>query len=113
MQTRNLLLILLTSLAAITLSAQSGKVRGRVMDSTGSVMPGVRVKLPHGDKVVKETSSTTTGEFGIAAEPGDYRLEIPAPDFAPYSEKLKVIPDMPPQSITMLLATSSHNVVVT
>ena len=113
MQTRNLLLILLTLLAAITLSAQSGKVRGRVMDSTGSVMPGIRVKLSQGDKVVKETSSTTTGEFEIAAEPGDYRLEITAPDFAPYAEMVKVMPDMRPLSITMLLAPFSQNVEVT
>src|SRR5437667_11793795 len=113
MQTRNLLLILLTLLAAITLSAQSGKVRGRVMDSTGSVMPGIRVKLSQGDKVVKETSSTTTGEFEIAAEPGDYRLEITAPDFAPYAGMVKVMPDMRPLSITMLLAPFSQNVEVT
>src|SRR5436309_7296289 len=113
MQTRNLHLILLTLLAAITLSAQSGRIRGRVMDSTGSVMPGVRVKLSQGDKVVNETSSTATGEFEIAAEPGDYRLEITAPDFDPHTEMVKVTPDMRPLSITMLLAQISQNVEVT
>src|SRR5881409_3837059 len=113
MQKRNLLTILLTLLAAITLLAQSGKVRGRVLDSTGSVMPGVRVKLAQGDKVVKETSSTGTGEFEIAAEPGDYRLEITAPDFDPYTQMVKVMPDMRPLSITMVLAQISQNVDVT
>src|SRR5262249_3320431 len=113
MQTRNLLTILLMVLASITLLAQSGRVQGRVMDSTGSVMPGVRVKLSQGDRVVKETATTGTGEFEIAAEPGDYRLEITAPDFDAYTETVKVMPDMRPLSITMLLAQVSQNVEVT
>ena len=50
---RSRLALLLAVLAATTLFGQSGKIKGRVMDSTGSVMPGVQIKLYQGDRVVR------------------------------------------------------------
>src|SRR5438093_13389413 len=110
---RSRLALLLTVLAATTLLAQSGKIKGRVMDSTGSVMPGVQIKLYQGDQLVKEATSTGTGEFELSADPGDYKLEIAAPDFDTYTEMVKVTPDMGPLSITMSLAQIAQNVEVT
>src|SRR3989442_15995709 len=104
MRMRNLLAAILTLLTATTIFAQSGKVAGRVMDSSGSVMPGVQIKLYQGDKVVKQGTSSSSGEFEIAAGPGDYKLEITAPDFDTYTEIVKVTPDLRPLSITMALA---------
>ena len=57
MRMRNLLAAILTLLTATTIFAQSGKVTGRVMDSSGSVMPGVQIKLYQGDKVIKEAKA--------------------------------------------------------
>src|SRR6059036_318983 len=105
--------LLLTLLAATTIFGQSAKIKGLLLDSTGSVMPGVQIKLYQNDKVVKEGTSSGTGEFEIAAEPGDYKLELATPDFDTYTEVVKVTPDMGPLSITMELAQIAQNVEVT
>jgi hypothetical protein len=83
------------------------------MDSTGSIMPGVQVKVYQGDSVVKEGVTNDTGEFEIAVNPGDYKLEIAAPDFNTYTEMVRVTPDSPPLSVTMQLAVIAQNVEVT
>jgi hypothetical protein len=116
MRMRNLPAILLPVFilfVAASLFAQSAKVTGRVLDSTGSVMPGVRIKLYRGDKVVKEGASSPNGDFEIAADPGDYKLEVIAPDFDTYTEMVKVTPEMGPLSVTMSLAQITQNVEVT
>src|SRR5262245_46504971 len=114
MRMRNLLsLLLLTLLVAAATFAQSAKIKGRVMDGSGSVMPAVQVKLYQGDQVVKEGVTTETGDFEIAVNPGDYKLEIVAPDFNTYTEMVKVTPEMGPLAVTMELATIAQNVEVT
>src|SRR5213594_1744840 len=110
---RNSLALLLTLLAVTTIYGQSAKIKGRVLDSSGSVMPGVQIKLYQNDKIVKEGTSTGTGEFEIPAEPGDYKLELAAPDFDTYTEMVKVTSDMGPLSITMSLAQIVQDVEVT
>ena len=113
MRMRNLLSLLLTLLVASATFAQSAKIKGRVMDGSGSVMPAVQVKLYQGDQVVKEGVTSETGEFDIAVNPGDYKLEIAAPDFNTYTEMVKVTSDMGPLAVTMELATIAQNVEVT
>src|SRR5438552_17146122 len=110
MRMRNLPALLFSLLAATVVFAQSGKVAGRVMDSSGSVMPGVQIKLYQGDRVVKQGTSGSSGEFEIAAAPGDYKLEITAPDFDTYTEMVKVSPELRPLSITLALAQLAQNV---
>src|SRR5262249_40423100 len=105
MRMRNLLTLLLTLLVASATFAQSAKVKGRVMDGSGSVMPGVQVKIYQGDKVVTEGLTDAMGDFELPANPGDYKLEVTAPDFNSFSEMLKVTPDMTPLAVTMELAT--------
>src|SRR4029453_8594413 len=104
MRMRNLLTLLLTLLITSATFAQSSKVSGRVMDSSGSVMPGVQVKISQGTTVVKEGVTTATGDFELPINPGDYKLEIVAPDFNTYTEMIKVTPDMGPLAVTMELA---------
>ena len=113
MRMRNLLTILLSLLIAGSTFAQSAKVKGRVMDTSGSVMPGVQVKLYQGDKVVKEGVTSDMGDFELPVNPGDYKLEIAAPDFNTFSEMVKVTPDLGPLTVTMELATITQNVEVT
>src|SRR5689334_19124094 len=113
MRMRNLLTLLLTLLVASATFAQSAKVSGRVMDGSGSVMPGVTVKLFQGDAVVKEGVTSGMGDFELPVNPGDYKLEVTAPDFNTYTEMVKVAPDMGPLAVTMELATIAQNVEVT
>src|SRR5215470_109701 len=113
MRMRNLLSLLLLTLLAAATFAQSAKIKGRVMDGSGSVMPAVQVKLYQGDQIVTQAITSETGEFDIAVNPGDYKLEITAPDFNTYTEMVKVVPDMSALAVTMELATIAQNVEVT
>src|SRR5436190_14399178 len=101
MRMRNLLTLLLTLLVASATFAQSAKVKGRVMDTSGSVMPGVQVKVTQADKIVKEVLTDAMGDFDVPVNPGDYKLEIAAPDFNTFTEMVKVTPDMGPLAVTM------------
>src|SRR5213596_3089318 len=81
--------------------SQSAKVKGRIMDASGSVMPGVQIKVYQGEKVIKEGTTSGSGDFEIPVDPGEYKLEMTAPDFDTYSEVVRVTPDMGPLSVTM------------
>ena len=118
MRMRKLLPVVLMLLTASLIPAQSAQVtsstqvKGRVMDSTGSIMLGVQIKVYQGDKVVKEGTTAATGDFEIPLEAGEYKLELTAPDFEKYTEVVNVTPGMGPLSITMLLAQITQNVEV-
>jgi hypothetical protein len=113
MRTRNLLALLLMLVIASATFGQSAKVKGKVMDTSGSIMPGVQVKLYQSDKVVTQAKTTDMGEFEFPANPGDYKLEVTAPDFNTFNQTVKVTPDMAALTVTMELATISQNVDVT
>jgi len=104
MRIRNLLSLLLTLFIASATFAQTARVRGRVMDSSGSVMPGVQVKVYQGDAVVKEGLTSDMGDFEITVNPGEYKLEILAPDFDTHTEMVRVTPEMGALTVTMQLA---------
>src|SRR5215813_1833409 len=101
MRIRNLLSLLFTLVIASATFAQSAKVKGRVMDSTGSVMPAVQVKIYESDKLVKEGVTDNMGDFELPVNPGEYKLQIAAPDFNTYTEMIRVNSDMAPLAITM------------
>jgi len=115
-QKRKLLLAhfaLFSLLSAATVLAQSSRLTGRVMDSSGLVMPGVSIKLYQDDKVVKEATTSAEGIFEIIADPGEYKLEIAAPDFTTYTQMVQATPDPRPLSVTMQLAQITQSVEVT
>jgi hypothetical protein len=93
--------------------SQSAKLSGHVTDSSGSIMPGARVKVYHTDQVVKEVATSATGDFEIPLEPGDYKIEITAPDFQPYVQTVSVTPDLPPLAVSMNVAQLEQTIEVT
>jgi len=116
MKKRKLLLAqlaLFSFLIAAMVLAQSSRLTGRVMDSSGLVMPGVPIKLYQDDKVIKEATTGADGTFEIVVDPGEYKLEIAAPDFNIYSEMVQATPDIRPLSVTMQLAQITQSVEVT
>jgi len=103
-------LILLTATVGL---AQTARLRGKVLDSSGLIMPGATVKVYQGDKLVKEGTSNATGEFDIQVNPGDYKLEVGAPDFETKTQMIKVTPNLAPISVSLNLAILATNVDVT
>src|SRR5262245_59579823 len=103
-------LILLTATVGL---AQSARLRGKVLDSSGLIMPGATVKVYQGDKLVKEGITGATGDFDISINAGDYKLEIAAPDFETKTQMVKVTPNLAPLSVSLTLAVLATNVDVT
>src|SRR5262245_36484371 len=103
-------LILLTATVGL---AQTARLRGKVLDSSGLIMPGATVKVYQGDKLVTEATSSSTGEFDIPVNPGDYKLEVGAPDFETKTQTIKVTPNLAPVSVSLNLAVIATNVDVT
>ncbi len=110
---RKLLIAAMILLTATIGFAQSAKVRGKVLDSSGLIMPGATVKLLQGDKIVKEGATTATGDFDLAVNPGDYRLEVSAPDFATSTQPVKAAANPAPINVKLTLAVLATNVDVT
>lgn len=113
MKMRKLLIVGLILLTATISLAQNARVRGKVMDSSGLIMPGATVKVLQGAKVVKEGVSNATGDFDLTVSPGDYTLEVSAPDFGTLKQPVKVVVNLPPLAIKLELAGLETNVDVT
>jgi len=103
MRMRKLLVVGLILLTATVGFAQSAKIKGKVLDTSGLIMPGVTVKAMQGTKVVKEGITTATGDFELAVNPGDYKVEVSAPDFETQTVSFKATAANQP-AITVKLA---------
>jgi hypothetical protein len=110
MQMRKLIIVGLILLTASVGLAQSAKLKGKVLDSSGLIMPGVAVKVYQGTNVVKEGTTTATGDFEFAVNPGDYTLEVSADDFETHKEAVKATANFAPLTISMTLAVLATNV---
>src|SRR5215470_1810682 len=83
-------LSLVALLAASSLYAQyaTGRITGRVTDSSGAIVPNVSVKTINLQTNVETTTKTTSeGVFDLQnLIPGQYRLEAQAPGFKNFSQ---------------------------
>src|SRR5262245_2352126 len=107
-----LLVVTITLFSSNLLLAQSVTLRIRVLDSSGAVMPSVPVKLYQGDVVAKEGVTSSIGDFAIALNPGEYKLEITAAEFQPYVQVIKITSDPSPLIVTMNLAQVNQTIQV-
>ena len=107
------ILILLGVSVMFAQSAQSAKLRGRVSDASGSVMPGAQIKIYRADEVVKEAVTSATGDFDIAVDPGEFKIEIIAPGFETHTETVQAAADARPLAITMRVAQLQQAIEVT
>jgi TonB-dependent receptor len=94
--------------------AQTGRgaVTGRVVDSSGAVLPGAKLELqPSGLTVVSDAN----GQFTITnVIPGDYTLTVNYVGFAPYSQQLTLTAGQVSRiSAGMKVATANESIVVT
>src|SRR5215204_1148728 len=60
----------------------SSAIRGRVVDQTGSPVPGARIVISQRENSAGfSTVSTHTGEFYVALPPGKHRMVVSADGF--------------------------------
>jgi hypothetical protein len=94
-------------LSAIALNAQNVTTRlpGRISDSSGAVIPGSNIKVLKGSDVIAETTTNATGDFDLELAAGEYRIEVHAPDFNPFSQEIRVAAGMAPLFLSLTIAT--------
>ncbi len=107
-----LMTLLVASLVTPAAWGQTETLTGRVLDSTGAVIPGALVTVNAGDETVEEIRTGDGGEFELSLPPGEYRLQVTAPDFEPYTEVIEIQAGMSALSVTLDLAPIRQSVEV-
>jgi hypothetical protein len=97
-------LILLGSV--FTANAQTVLLRGTILDPSGAVIPGADIKVSQADRVVSERKSDATGNFSFDLTAGDYKLEASVEGFRPYTQNVRVVPNIRPVSISLSIAAA-------
>jgi uncharacterized membrane protein YgcG len=89
------------------LNAQNAPVKltGKVVDESGAVMPSTDVKVFRGRNNTPVVSGKTdgAGQFDLPVAPGEYRLEVSAPDFETSRQTIRVAAGMKPLNIELKL----------
>ena len=87
---RVLVFVLLAAVAGLAQSQMSsGDIKGRVVDSTGAVLPNVSVTLTNIDTGVARSATTDqSGDYRFfILQPGSYELRVEAPGFSAYTRR--------------------------
>src|SRR5438876_54310 len=105
--------ILLTASILGAQSAQTVKLRGKVADTTGAVMSATTVKAYQKQQLIKEDVTNETGSFELDLAPGQYGIEVSAPDFTPYRQTVQLNATTPPLAVTLTVAAIETIVNVT
>ena len=72
-----------------TLTTGTGRVGGRVLDASGSALPGAAVVLT-GRSGTANAVANERGEYDLTAAPGEYTLIFELPGFHPHRENVTV-----------------------
>ena len=112
-------LILSLMVAVTVLGAQNNNqaggtmhLKGKVLDSTNLPMASTTVKVfkgttepKAGTAAVKEGVTDNNGDFDLEVPPGDYFIEVSAPDFNPFKQAVKANATMQPLAVTLTVKT--------
>lgn len=80
-------------ICAPSLFAETGYLRGNVMNSQGSVLSGSRIQLiDAGGKVVEDATTDAAGEFSLHVPLGQYRLTVDAGGSGKAERLVRVVP---------------------
>jgi hypothetical protein len=91
--------------SASLVGAQTTRLRGRVTDATGAVMPAVTVNIYQSGSPVRTGQTNANGDFDFELPPGSYGVEASAPDFNRFRQEIQLAPGMPPLSIGLSVAS--------
>src|SRR5436190_18388592 len=106
MRMSRLLIGLAFLLSAVAINAQrvTPRLRGRISDSSGAVIPGSKIKVLKGSDVIAEAMTNTTGDFALELAAGEYQIELSAPEFNPLRQEIRVVAGMAPVSLSLSIA---------
>src|SRR4029453_13512502 len=120
-------LILSLMVAVTVLGAQNNNqaggtmhLKGKVLDSTNLPMAATTVKVfkgttepKAGTAAVKEGATDNNGDFDLEVPPGDYFIEISAPDFNTSKQAVKATGTMQPLAVTLTVKVAETIINVT
>ena len=102
----------LTVFLSATGWAQEVEVSGQVTDPTGGWLAGVSIVLIQNNQQVAETNADLQGEFRLTVAPGEYEMEVFAPSFTAYAERIQARAGMEPLTVVLELAPLAQSVEV-
>jgi len=83
--------IIMLGFASAALAQSNGSVQGQVMDPTGAVIPNASVVLSSNSGHSASSTSDGLGRFQFnSVAPGNYSLQVSAPNFSPFASKVTV-----------------------
>jgi hypothetical protein len=87
-------------------------LKGKVLDSTSLPMAATTVKVYRGNsepkagvEPFKEGVTDNNGDFDIEVPPGDYYVDVSAPDFNSFKQAVKATATMQPLAVTLSVKT--------
>jgi Carboxypeptidase regulatory-like domain len=87
-----------------TAASAAPRLRVRILDSSGAVIPGSKITLLKGTDVIAEGTTNTTGDFDLELAAGEYQLEVDAPEFNSIRQNVRVAAGMAPLSLNLTIA---------
>jgi Carboxypeptidase regulatory-like domain len=107
-----LFVVLALIVFVVTASAQTGRLTGKAVDSSGGVIPGAEVTvLGPGNTTVAKALTDGDGSFTIDVAPGSYALQVALDGFDPVVQGIAVTPtNNRPLSITLAVAKITQQV---
>jgi hypothetical protein len=104
-------LLLIVLFAAVSATAQSGRLSGRIVDPSGAVVAGAEITLigPANSKVAT-TKSGPDGSFTINAAPSSYALQVMAAGFDASVQGISISSSNMPITVTLAVAKIAQQV---
>ena len=107
-------LLFVVLIASLDLAAHAADLNIKVVDPRSGVVAGAQVALYPANRSqplrLQNSSAEGTAVFGL--EPGEYRVEVLAPGFAPYKAAVRV-PQQTSVEVQLTVAGPEQTVVVT
>src|SRR5262245_91653 len=115
-----IVLCFMVSLTAVAQNAQTMHLKGKVSDPTDLPMAATSGKIykgngaaKQGTAAFKEAQTDNSGGFDLEIPPGDYYIDISAPDFNSFKQAVKAAANMQPLAVTLTVKTVETVVEVT
>jgi hypothetical protein len=108
------LVLFATCIVASAQLAGKGGLNGRVVDSSGGLIPNAVVTITNVDTNGKQiTRATSSGDYSFSLDPGKYRLAISAEGFKEFIQDNILVDALQTFSIDAVLQVGSSNETVT
>jgi len=80
--------LLLVPTATLRAQAPTGSIQGTVVDESGALVEGAKVKIKRDETVVRELSTDATGKFSVEGlPPGKYTVQVRLAGFTRFKDK--------------------------